>query len=68
MRIVWDLLDPAKIESGQIQFKEELFPVSELINEALEGLEPVAQEKGIELSINGSGLRSSVVGDKDKLA
>ena len=68
MRIVRDLLDLAKIESGQVQLKEDVFPVAELINEALEGLEPVAQEKGIELSINGSGLRSSVVGDKDKLA
>jgi len=51
LKIVIDVLDISKIESGQLSFVTERFSIKELLEELLQKFEPSAEKKGIELRL-----------------
>lgn len=66
-RLVLDLLDLARIDSGQIRFQREAFQPVILLRNILEKFTLTAAEKGIELKSGFSPL-PVIVGDADRLA
>ncbi len=66
-RLVEELLDLAKIESGQISFRRETINLSELLQAVIESFRLRASQQQVALSYQGNGL-PAVVGDADRLA
>jgi len=48
--LINDILDLAKIESGRMDMSSKLFPIGSAIETVIERLEPIAEEKGIEIN------------------
>jgi two-component system sensor histidine kinase BarA len=67
LRLITDLLDLARIEAGQMVFYLERLCAREIAAEVLEMLQPLAVEKGIELSLEGSTTGAMVRADRDRL-
>ncbi len=65
-RMVRQLLDLAKIESGQLELYKELVDLSQLIQDVHRNLFIRAQEKGIHLTVD-SQLSVPIYGDPDRL-
>ncbi len=51
LALINDILDLAKIESGKMDFSAKLFSLSSAVEVIMERLEPVAEDKGIELNL-----------------
>jgi protein-histidine pros-kinase len=64
LSIINDLLDVAKIESGNVELKFEQVDCRELLQEVVSGLQPLADRKQIELEV--SIPRYGVVMDTDR--
>ena len=65
VRLINDILDLEKIESGKIELKPERVRLRELIETSLRALDPMAQERGIRLSRVLSNR--AVTCDRDRL-
>lgn len=61
--LVKDLLTISQMESGEIKMKMEAFDVISLIKETVEQIEPIAQQKNINLKINVGKVSVVVVAD-----
>lgn len=66
-RLVNDLLDLSKIESGKMQLKKEDLDIVELAGEAMNGFEKLAKDKGIGIKKEFSKSRVMINADRDKL-
>jgi PAS domain S-box-containing protein len=55
MRLVNDILDIERIESGSVQMIKSVWQVSELMTKAVDAIEPLADKAGIRLSVSNSG-------------
>jgi signal transduction histidine kinase len=55
LKLINNLLDLAKIESGQIEIHREPLDVSRLVQDLAEGAKPLAQKKGIDLDLRLEG-------------
>lgn len=64
LSIINNILDMTKIESGQIQVKEEVFKISDLFIDLVDMLSSDANDRGLVLNINNGSLKhQSVIGD-----
>ena len=66
-RMIDDILDCTKLEIGQLELKLEKTDVSELIEDIIFALEPLAQEKKIKLKVINSAQNTIVMADKNRL-
>ncbi len=64
MRLVNDILDIERIESGTVQMVKSVWNVSELMTKAVEAIEPLADKAGIHLSVSDTGGKVWVDGDR----
>jgi PAS domain S-box-containing protein len=55
MRLVNDILDIERIESGTVQMVKSVWNVSELMTKAVDAIEPIADKAGIRLSVSDTG-------------
>jgi PAS domain S-box-containing protein len=55
MRLVNDILDIERIESGTVQMVKSVWQVSELMAKVVDTIQPLADKAGINLSISNSG-------------
>ncbi len=55
MRLVNDILDIERIESGTVQMVKAVYEVSELMAKVVDAIEPLADSAGIKLSVSNSG-------------
>jgi two-component system sensor histidine kinase ResE len=65
-RMVEQLLDLEKIESGQLQLNREPVDLGQLVQEVQRNLALRAEEKGVHLTLN-IGPAAAVMGDRDRL-
>ena len=65
--LVNDLLDASRIESGVLQLELKPTPSSELLDEVIDAFAPLATEKGIELTRQGSPTSDAVAADRGRL-
>ncbi|VAX34899.1 hypothetical protein MNBD_UNCLBAC01-1226 [hydrothermal vent metagenome] len=66
-RLIGDILDLTKLESGKADLKMERQNINQLITEILEVQEPVARKKGLFLKGELSDDTSEILFDKDKM-
>ncbi|HID27344.1 MAG TPA: sensor histidine kinase, partial [Methanosarcinales archaeon] len=66
-RLVDDLLDLSKIESGRMELKIEPIELSDIIKCSIENIQQLADEKNIEINIDLPEKLPNIIGDKDKL-
>lgn len=69
MRIVSDILDAAKMESGKLELLEAPFDVAEALRAVATTVMPLAQRKGLALTVDiDAGLPQLVEGDRGRIA
>lgn len=67
INLVNDLLNLSRITAGRLKFNLENFKVLDVINSTLKMLVPIAEKKGLKLTLEGS-TDYEVFSDKDKLS
>lgn len=65
VRLINDILDIERIESGRVKMEKEFCAVDSLIAEAVNVVQPLADKAGVTLSING--LPIQVWADRDRI-
>ena len=66
-RLIADLLDLAKIESGTVAWKTERLDIRQVIQKSLDSVSSLAAKHDLRVSFNIPSQRLSVYGDRDKL-
>jgi signal transduction histidine kinase/DNA-binding response OmpR family regulator len=66
-RLINDLLDLAKIESGTVNWKMERLDVCQVIQKSLDGVSSLAVKSGLTLCFNKPAEMPGITGDRDKL-
>jgi two-component system phosphate regulon sensor histidine kinase PhoR len=67
VELVEELLALSRIESGQLQFREEPLNMAEVIYSAAERMRPYARQTKVELDIDVGGGPQEVIGDPEAL-
>ena len=67
IRLINDLLDVSRIESGKLELNLASLSLQDLIEEVVIGLRPMAAEKHLQLVLNKLNGESQLSGDRDKL-
>lgn len=67
-RLIGDLLDVSRIESGTLEVKHEPLDAGSLMTETIEENRPIAQEKGVELKGEWLGPPVTIAGDRDRIS
>jgi len=68
LRLLNDILDLSKIESGKLEYESVSFPIAASVNDVVELLRQRATEKGLEMELTvGPGLPKYIVGDPLRL-
>lgn len=66
-RMINDLLDLSRIEAGRVELNLAQVPVTDLVTEITEALQPLAQNKSITLQRMHQGDTVKISADRDKL-
>ena len=67
-RLIGDLLDVSRIDSGSLEVKHSPLEASLLLTETVEEHRPIAQEKGVNLTCEWVGPKTTVSGDRDRIS
>ncbi len=67
-RLIGDLLDVSRIESGSLEVEHEPLDAAQLLVETVEEHRPIAQEKGITITSEWTGPRATISGDRDRIS
>jgi signal transduction histidine kinase len=68
LRIINDILDLSKLESGKLTFERERFSVRDLIHEIIRSLQPAATEKNLAITAEiAAEVPATVTGDAGRL-
>lgn len=67
-RLIGDLLDVSRIESGSLEVAHEPLDAAQLLVETVEEHRPIAQEKNITLTSEWVGPPTIVSGDRDRIS
>ncbi len=65
VRLINDILDIERIESGRVQMEKQLCQVEDLITEAIDILQPLADQAGVMLSVTAGSFQ--VQADPDRI-
>jgi signal transduction histidine kinase len=66
-RMVNDMLDISRIESGNMRFRKEMLDIGEIINYAIETMKKQSEEKKINITTDIPPKLTKINADKDKL-
>jgi signal transduction histidine kinase/ActR/RegA family two-component response regulator len=66
-RILSDVLDLSRAESGRLEIRNEPFEVERLVGEAAQFFESQAHDKGLRFEVDYRGSRDPVLGDSDRI-
>ncbi|MFH1729752.1 MAG: HAMP domain-containing sensor histidine kinase [Pseudomonadota bacterium] len=66
-RLVNDLLDLSKIESGKMEIKKEIIDLKEMLNEVIASFKLISAKKNIEIATNIDNNIGVIIGDRDRL-
>lgn len=67
LSLISDILDISKIESGQMVVVSESFPLYALIGKVVQTVRPLAEKKGLQLSVELPGGAEMVTGDSRRV-
>jgi len=66
LSLISDLLDLSRIEAGRMQLESQPFDFAGVVNEVVEGLKPIAQQKNLSLTSELSGTSLEIDGDRKR--
>lgn len=66
-RLVDDLLDLEKLESGKMELRRHDIDIAEVVTEAVEGIRGYARELSVKIEVSGADRPGIVNGDRDRL-
>jgi PAS domain S-box-containing protein/diguanylate cyclase (GGDEF)-like protein len=66
-RMINDVLDMAKIESGRILLNKEVIKTDQLLEHVVQSIRPLAQNKGVELAVEAGRFFPDLYADPDKV-
>ena len=66
-RLIEDVLDLSKIESGSVNWRREPLDLAEVVRHVAAALRPLFEEGGMRIEVRSAGDLPSVVGDRDRL-
>ncbi|MCP3873596.1 MAG: HAMP domain-containing protein [Desulfobacteraceae bacterium] len=66
-RLINDVLDLAKIESGKMEWKSLDISVLDIVQQSIQTISPLAKVKGLEIDIKTHGNNFQFTGDPDRL-
>lgn len=66
-RLINDLLDLSRIESGMMKWKDEELSLHEVIQAAVDGMAPLLKNRNIRLTVEGTGVPAPAVADRDRM-
>jgi PAS domain S-box-containing protein len=64
MRLVNDILDIERIESGTVQMIKSVWNVADVMAKTVEAIEPLAEKAGVQISVTDSGGQVWIDGDR----
>jgi signal transduction histidine kinase len=67
MRLIDNLLESVRIESGQLSIRELAVDLPEVVVEACELMAPLLSQRGLEVEIDRAGIDTAVRGDPQRL-
>jgi signal transduction histidine kinase len=67
VRLIGDLLDLSRIEAGRVELHRTALSVSDLLQEVVEGMRPMAAQKGVELAVLPPSSPRLAFADRDKV-
>ncbi|MEO8577121.1 MAG: response regulator [Gemmatimonadales bacterium] len=67
-RLIGDLLDVSRIDSGSLEVKHSPLDAAQLLIETVEEHRPIAQEKGVVLTSEWVGPKKMISGDRDRIS
>ena len=67
VRIINDLLDISKIETGKVELKRELINMKTLLTQVVASFGPLVKEQGLELKVTVPEERIDIYADPDKI-
>ena len=67
LSLINDILDISRIDSGNIELHPEPYPYAEYLAGIRNMFEPLCQQKGIRLSVSGSGAGGCILADRVRL-
>jgi two-component system sensor histidine kinase BarA len=67
LRLILDLLDLSKLESGTILVRRGSVPIRNVLAESIATLEPAARKRGVNIELTGTSDVPEVDGDPDRL-
>ena len=68
LRLIDDVLDLARVESGRLEISQEPVTVAEVVGEVAATLRPMATSRGIALQVEGADSSAVVVADRTRVA
>jgi signal transduction histidine kinase len=68
LSLINDILDLARIESGKVELKPEVMSCNSVIDEVINSLNPLAQQKGLTLGVKGLEENLEIVTDRRALS
>ena len=66
-RLITDLLDLSKIEAGKMNWRMGKVSIDDIVRTSLAGIQPLAQNKGLHMTVNVEPSLPRIFGDKDRL-
>ncbi len=66
LSLINDILDLSRIEAGRVEIEHEPFSFTEVVNEVVEGLKPMAGQKGIAIHTDLPGRDIGMTGDRKR--
>lgn len=66
-RLVWDLLELSRLQSGKITINKEIVNIENLIMDAVRSMQTIADNKNIKINLSSPNNLPPIVGDYDKL-
>lgn len=66
LSLINDLLDLSRIEAGKVELEHESFNFADVVTEVVEGLKPMANQKGISILTDLPGNEIGITGDRKR--
>ena len=66
-KLVGEMLDMSRLQDGRVQVELEPLELPGILEAAVRGMKPIAEEAGVELSVSTDGTRLACLGNEDRI-
>ena len=66
-KLVGEMLDMSRLQDGRVQVELEPLELPGILEAAVRGMKPIAEEAGVELSVSTDGTKLACLGNEDRI-